>query len=72
MNWWPDRTDPVHHIPEPDIQIGGFPDPSESFDYAAKVCDRCPIAGACGAFAVGTAQSGVWGGRECRRGTLIR
>lgn len=49
-----------------------FPDPSEAFDYAAAVCARCPIAAACGAYAVDTAQSGVWGGREYRRGKLIR
>ncbi|MCZ4587706.1 hypothetical protein O4328_29130 [Rhodococcus opacus] len=30
------------------------------------------MAVACGAFAVGTAQSGVWGGRGYRRGKLIR
>lgn len=49
-----------------------FPDPSESFDYATEVCARCPIADACGKYAVDTAQTGVWGGREYRRGKMIR
>ncbi|WP_326603571.1 WhiB family transcriptional regulator [Rhodococcus sp. PD04] len=49
-----------------------FPDPSESFDYAARICARCPIANACGTYASATGQTGVWGGREYRRGKLIR
>ncbi|MGF7121533.1 WhiB family transcriptional regulator [Rhodococcus sp. TAF43] len=49
-----------------------FPDPSEPFDYAALVCARCPIAAACGEYAAGTRQSGVWGGHEYLRGKLIR
>ncbi|MGW0018727.1 WhiB family transcriptional regulator [Rhodococcus sp. NPDC003382] len=49
-----------------------FPDPSESFDYAAEICGRCPIAAACGSYAIATAQTGVWGGREYRRGKMIR
>ncbi|MGF7120564.1 WhiB family transcriptional regulator [Rhodococcus sp. BE178] len=49
-----------------------FPDPSEDFDYAARVCARCPIAAACGAYAAATRQSGVWGGREYRRGRIAR
>lgn len=49
-----------------------FPDPSDTFDYAAGVCARCPIAGACGDFAATNAQTGVWGGREYRRGKPIR
>ncbi|WFR72119.1 WhiB family transcriptional regulator [Prescottella defluvii] len=49
-----------------------FPDPSESYDYAAAVCARCPIVDGCAAYAAGTRQSGVWGGREYRRGAVIR
>ncbi|MGO4204904.1 WhiB family transcriptional regulator [Rhodococcus sp. TAF43] len=49
-----------------------FPDPSEPLDYAASVCACCPIAAACGDYAVATHQSGVWGGREYRRGTMVR
>lgn len=49
-----------------------FPDPSESFDYAATVCARCPIAEGCGNYAGETGQTGIWGGREYRRGKLIR
>lgn len=49
-----------------------FPDPSESFDYAAQICARCPIAAACGEFAAATRQSGVWGGREYRSGRVAR
>lgn len=49
-----------------------FPDPSEPFDYAARICARCPVAAACGDYAVATRQSGVWGGREYRRGTVAR
>ncbi|MCL2535444.1 MAG: WhiB family transcriptional regulator [Nocardiaceae bacterium] len=49
-----------------------FPDPSESFAYAAEICARCPIATACGAYAVATRQSGVWGGREYRSGRIAR
>ena len=49
-----------------------FPDPSESFDYAAAVCARCPIIAGCRAHAVETAATGVWGGREYRRGKQIR
>lgn len=49
-----------------------FPDPSESFEYAAGVCGRCPMMSECAAFAAETAQSGVWGGHEYRRGKVIR
>ncbi|TQC45439.1 hypothetical protein EEB14_31630 [Rhodococcus sp. WS4] len=49
-----------------------FPDPSGSFSDAARVCARCPIAVTCRAYAAATRQSGVWGGREYRRGTLVR
>ncbi|EOM76618.1 WhiB family transcriptional regulator [Rhodococcus rhodnii] len=49
-----------------------FPDPSEPFEYAAGVCGRCPILAECGAFAAATLQSGVWGGREFRRGRVVR
>ncbi|MGO4201933.1 WhiB family transcriptional regulator [Rhodococcus sp. TAF43] len=49
-----------------------FPDPSEPFDYTARVCARCPIAAECGDYAAATAQSGVWGGREYRRGRIAR
>lgn len=49
-----------------------FPDPSEAVDYAAEVCARCPITAACGAYAVDTAQTGVWGGHEYRRGRIVR
>lgn len=49
-----------------------FPDPSQAFDDAAEICARCPIATECGVYAVDTAQTGVWGGREYRRGKLIR
>ena len=49
-----------------------FPDPSDSFDYAAEICARCTIAVACGAYAAESGQSGVWGGREYRRGKPIR
>nr|WP_280759437.1 WhiB family transcriptional regulator [Prescottella agglutinans] len=45
-----------------------FPDPSKSFDYAARVCARCPIV----AYAASARQSGVWGGREYRRGRIAR
>lgn len=49
-----------------------FPDPSESYDYAAAVCARCPIVTGCAAYAAGTRQSGVWGGREYRGGAVVR
>ncbi|WP_431357160.1 WhiB family transcriptional regulator [Prescottella soli] len=49
-----------------------FPDPSEPFDCAARVCARCPITTACGDYAAAIGQSGVWGGREYRRGRSAR
>ncbi|MCK0090300.1 WhiB family transcriptional regulator [Rhodococcus sp. HNM0563] len=49
-----------------------FPDPSEDFDYAARVCARCPILDACRTYAAEDKQSGVWGGHEYRRGKVIR
>jgi hypothetical protein len=49
-----------------------FPDPSKSFDDAARVCAHCPIVAACGAYAASARQSGVWGGREYRRGRIAR
>ncbi|MEV0948690.1 WhiB family transcriptional regulator [Rhodococcus sp. NPDC049939] len=49
-----------------------FPDPSESLDYAAHVCAHCPIKDACAEYAAATRQSGVWGGLEYRRGTVVR
>ncbi|MGC0364293.1 hypothetical protein ABH922_002277 [Rhodococcus sp. 27YEA15] len=49
-----------------------FPDPTEGFDYAWSICVSCPIAAACGEYAITTGQSGVWGGREYRRGKVIR
>ncbi|MBX4171424.1 hypothetical protein HBA53_23585 (plasmid) [Rhodococcus pyridinivorans] len=45
---------------------------SKSFDYAAGICVRSPIAEACGTYISATGQTGVWGGRENRRGKLIR
>lgn len=39
-----------------------FPFPSESYDYAAGVCARCPISGGCRDFAATNGESGVWGG----------
>ncbi|MDV3207916.1 MAG: WhiB family transcriptional regulator, partial [Rhodococcus ruber] len=49
-----------------------FPDPSESFDYARRVCARCPLVAACAAYAGETRQSGIWGGKEFRRGRVTR
>ncbi|NGP07177.1 WhiB family transcriptional regulator [Rhodococcus sp. 14C212] len=49
-----------------------FPDPSESFDYARRVCARCPLVAACATYAGETRQSGIWGGKEFRRGRVTR
>ncbi|MFI9508376.1 WhiB family transcriptional regulator [Nocardia sp. NPDC052566] len=58
------RGDPNHEA--------WFPFPSQDFDYARKICGDCPIRDACGDFAARTGQSGVWGGHEFDRGTMIR
>jgi hypothetical protein len=49
-----------------------FPHPTEPFDYAAGVCARCPIQNSCGTYAATNGETGVWGGREFRRGHVVR
>ncbi|MGA6206717.1 WhiB family transcriptional regulator [Nocardia testacea] len=58
------RGDPNHEA--------WFPYPSQDFAYAREVCGRCPIRRECRRFAERTGQSGVWGGQEFDRGTMIR
>ncbi len=51
--------------PEPDRW---FPFPSEGYDYATDVCNRCPIVESCREFASATGQTGIWGRSEVRAG----
>ena len=54
--------------PEPDRW---FPFPSEGYDYATDVCNRCPIVASCREFASATGQTGIWGGVKFEQGRIV-
>ncbi len=55
----------VEETPEPDRW---FPFPSEGYDYATHVCNRCPIAESCREFASAMARDRNLGRSEVRAG----
>lgn len=49
-----------------------FPYPSQPFNDARRICEKCPIRSACYEYGTATGQSGVWGGVDLDQGRVVR